>query len=170
MCAQRVAIGSVFTECNQLGGMIIDMSWFERYELCRGDEILRIGSGVVGGMLRVLREAGAEPVPLVWASTCPGGQVESACYAQLKGELIAGLRDALPVDGVLLPLHGAAAVENVDDLEGDLIRAVREIVGARIPIVVTLDLHAHVTADMVAFCRCADRLGDVPPPGCVYDG
>ena len=151
MCAQRVAIGSVFTECNQLGGMIIDMSWFERYELCRGDEILRIGSGGGGGMLRVLREAGAEPVPLVWASTCPGGQVESACYAQLKGELIAGLRDALPVDGVLLPLHGAAAVENVDDLEGDLIRAVREIVGARIPIVVTLDLHAHVTADMVRF-------------------
>ena len=42
-------------------------------------------------------------------------------------------------------------VENLGDPEGDLIKAVRAIVGDAIPIVVTLDLHAHVTADMVRF-------------------
>ena len=52
---------------------------------------------------------------------------------------------------MLLPLHGAATVENLGDPEGDLIKAARAIVGEAIPIVVTLDLHAHVTADMVRF-------------------
>ena len=51
----RIAIGSIFTECNQLGGVPIDLAWFERYELRRGDEILTVDKGVVGGMLEVLR-------------------------------------------------------------------------------------------------------------------
>ena len=149
MSRHRVAIGSVFTECNQLGGMLIDMSWFERYELCRGDEILDVTTGVVGGMLGVLGERNAITVPLVYASTCPGGLVEAQTYADLKGEIVDRLKASLPVDGVLLQLHGAAAVEDIDDLEGDLIMAVREVVGANVPIVATLDLHANVTPEMV---------------------
>lgn len=146
----RVAIGAIFTECNELGGVPIDLDWFERYELLRGDQILQSDAGVVGGMLGVLRQRGAEPVPLVYASTCPGGPVRAACYDRLKAEILDRLRPALPVDGVLLPLHGAAVVEGRGDLEGDLIQAVRALVGPRVPIVATLDLHAHVTADMVS--------------------
>jgi len=155
MSGHRVAIGSVFTECNQLGGILIDMSWFERYELCRGNEILDMSTGVVGGMLSELGRRGAEPVPQVYASTCPGGLVESETYMSLKGELLERLESSLPVDGVLLPLHGAAAVEDVEDLEGDLIQSVRQVVGKDIPIVATLDLHANVTPEMV---RQADAL------------
>ena len=151
MHTSRIAIGSIFTECNQLGGVPIDMSWFERYELLRGAEILRMDAGVVGGMLRVLDRHQMNPVPLIFASTCPGGPLTSECYAELKSELIARLHKAMPVDGVLLPLHGAAVAENLPDVEGDLINSVREIVGPTVPIVATLDLHAHVTADMVRF-------------------
>ena len=50
---------------------------------------------------------------------------------------------------MLLPLHGAAVTESEGDLEGDLISSVRDIVGKEIPIVVTLDLHAHVTEKMI---------------------
>ncbi|MDP6776110.1 MAG: M81 family metallopeptidase [Candidatus Latescibacteria bacterium] len=149
MSLHRVAIGGILTECNQLGGPLIDKGWFERYELCRGDAILGTDSGVVGGMLGVLAERGAEPVPLLYASTCPGGLIEADCYAELRGELIDALRACAPVDGVLLPLHGAAVAEDVEDVEGDLITAVRGIVGPTVPIVGTLDLHAHVTAAMV---------------------
>ncbi len=148
--AYRVAIGSVYTECNQFGGMLIDMSWFERYELLRGEDLLQGDAGVLGGMLEVLRGRGADVVPLVHASTCPGGLLSSDCYAQLKAELLDSLGVAMPVHGVLLPLHGGAAAEDVDDVEGDLIGAVREVVGPAVPIVATLDLHAHVTAAMVA--------------------
>ena len=147
----RIALGAIFTECNQLGGPPIDLSWFERYELHRGDAILALTSGVAGGMLQVLHERQAQPVGLLYASTCPGGYLTHACYSQLKAELLTRLRAALPVDGVLLPLHGAAAAEDVGDLEGDLIKAVRALVGPHVPIVATLDLHAHVTQDMVQF-------------------
>ncbi|MCE7987975.1 MAG: M81 family peptidase [Caldilinea sp. CFX5] len=152
---KRVAIGAIFTECNHLGGVPIDRSWFERYELVRGEAILRIDNSVVGGMLQVLRAAGVAIAPLLWASTCPGGPLTADCYAQLKTELLDRLRQALPVDGVLLPLHGAAAAEGIGDLEGDLITAVRAIVGPDVPIVATLDLHAHISAAMV---RDADAL------------
>ena len=46
-------------------------------------------------------------------------------------------------------MHGAAVTETEGDLEGDLISCVRNIVGSQIPIVVTLDLHAHVTEKMI---------------------
>ena len=145
----RVAIGAIFTECNHLGGAPIDRSWYERYELHRGEELLAGATGAVTGMLQVLRERRLTPVPLLYASTCAGGPLTRATYDELKADLLQRLRAALPVDGVLLPLHGAAAAEHVGDLEGDLIGAVRELVGAATPVVATLDLHAHVTPSMV---------------------
>jgi microcystin degradation protein MlrC len=145
----RIALGAILTECNELGGMPIDLDWFERYELHRGPQILTLNDGVVGGMLQVLTAADLEPVPLLYASTCPGGPLRSSCYRALKDELLERLEAALPLDGVLLPLHGAACADDVGDLEGDLLAAVRQRVGPQVPIVATLDLHAHVTAAMV---------------------
>ena len=146
----RIAIGSFLTECNQFGGSPIDLDWFARYDLAYGDEVLATEAGVVGGALEVLRSADAQIVPLVYASTCPGGYVTADCYAHLRSELLDRLQSALPVDGVLLPLHGAAVAEGTPDPEGDLIEAVRRLVGPDVPIVTTLDLHAHVTPTMVA--------------------
>ena len=155
MAEQRVAIGAIFTECNQFGGETIEMDWFARYELRRGDEVLAAEDGVLGGMLSVLAERNMQPLPLLYASTCPGGPLSIACYSQLKDELLVRLEQAQPVDAVLLPLHGAAAVEGGIDLEGDLITAVRAIVGEGVLIVATLDLHAHISEAMV---RGADGL------------
>lgn len=146
---QRVALGAIFTECNQFGGEPIDLSWFERYELRRGREVLAAEDGVVGGMLGVLAARGVEVAPLLFASTCPGGPLTRACYDSLKEELLARLNAVLPVDGVLMPLHGAAAVEGGVDLEGDLLAAVRAVVGDAVPMVATLDLHAHISAQMM---------------------
>ena len=91
--APRVAIGAVFTECNHLGGAPIDRSWFERFELLSGDDLLAGASGAVAGMLKVLRERGLTPVPLLYASTCPGGPITRDTYEELKG------RDARPAAG-----------------------------------------------------------------------
>lgn len=153
--ALRIGVGGILTECNELGGMPIGLDWFARYDLRRGDQVLALDSGVVGGMLGALRQSGAQAVPLLYASTCPGGYLTAACYDQLKGELLDRLRASLPVDGVLLPLHGSAVAEQTGDLEGDLIAAVRQVVGEAVPIIATLDLHAHVTDEMV---RLADGL------------
>ena len=152
---QRIAIGGILTECNHLGGLPIEIAVYEDSGLYRDDEVLQLTSSVVGGMLAELSEAGAEPVPLIYASACAAGPITQECYRQLRSEWLERLRASLPVDGVLLPLHGAALAEGVDDPEGDMIEAARRLVGPDVPIVVTLDLHAHVTQQMV---RHADGL------------
>lgn len=82
-------------------------------------------------MLVVLRDAGAAPVPLLVASACPGGPLTAHCYEALK----TGLHQSLPLDDVLLALHGSASAENAGDLEGDLLEAVRQVVGVGVPVI-----------------------------------
>ena len=153
--SHRVAVGSILTECNQFGGKRIEHAEFARSQLARGQDVMSIEGGAVGGMLHTLRERNADIVPLVVTSAYPGGPISQECYAQLKADLLEDLTNALPVDGVLLALHGAAVTTEIGDVEGDLIAAARGIVGPDVPIVGTLDLHANVTAQMM---READAL------------
>lgn len=153
MAQYRVAVGAIFTESNHLCGTLTDLDCFARTELRRGEAVLAATDGVLGGALHQLRERGVEIVPLLFASAVPGGPLTAGCYRSLKEDLLTRLRAAMPVDGVLMPQHGAAAVEGLGSLDGDLIAAVRGIAGPGIPIVATLDCHAHVTAEMVEHCN-----------------
>lgn len=144
-----IAIGSIFIECNHFGGVPADIESFRRSELFYDAELLDRTAGTVGGMLSILNERSVAIRPLLVASACPSGPVTAECYRQLKQEMLDRLQAARPVDGVLLALHGSAAVEGIGDLEGDLLSAVRAMVGEEIPVVATLDLHAHVTEAMV---------------------
>jgi microcystin degradation protein MlrC len=45
--------------------------------------------------------------------------------------VLASCKAAMPVDGVVLGLHGAMVADGYDDCEGDLIERVRGIVGRR---------------------------------------
>ena len=129
----RIAIGGILTECNHFGGLPIDLKTYEENELLRGEEVLSCDTSVVGGMLEALRTESADPVPLLYATACAGGPIVASCYARLRGELLDGLWKALPVDGVLMPIHGSALAEGNDDPEGDMIHAVRRIVGPDTP-------------------------------------
>ena len=98
------------------------------------------------------RRARAEGWTLIEGSCSfaePAGLVSRAAYEQLRDEVLGQLRAALPLDGVLLGLHGAMVADGYDDCEGDLITRVREIVGASVPIGVELDPHCHMTRKRV---------------------
>lgn len=151
----RIAVGSILTECNEWVARTTELEDFERTEFRRGSEILEGSAGVVGGMLRILQQRNVEILPLISASACPGGLLSSHCYHHLREELLETLKRFDAPDAVLLGLHGSAAAVDLEDLEGDLLEAVRESVGSGVPVVATLDLHAHVTDTMV---RCADAL------------
>ena len=73
-----------------------------------------------------------------------------SAFEELAAAIIADLRAALPVDGVFLELHGAMATTEDDDAEGALLEMVRDVVGPTVPIVAALDLHANLSARMVA--------------------
>jgi microcystin degradation protein MlrC len=53
------------------------------------------------------------------------------------------------VDAVFLELHGAMVTREHDDGEGEMLARVRHAVGAGVPILVSLDLHANVSPQMV---------------------
>jgi microcystin degradation protein MlrC len=72
-----------------------------------------------------------------------------SAYEGFRDEILTDLRRALPVDAVLLALHGACVAEGYDDTEGDLVGQVRAIVGPDVPVGVELDLHCHLTQQMV---------------------
>jgi len=82
-----------------------------------------------------------------WAD--PAGPCGQADYESVRDEILDQLRAALPVDGVLLGLHGAMVAHGYADCEGDLITRVREIVGPHVKIGVELDPHCHLTEQCV---------------------
>lgn len=83
-----------------------------------------------------------------WAD--PAGLVARTTYETLRDEVLDQLRTALPVDGVVLGLHGAMVAQGYDDCEGDLLERVREIVGPDVLVCAELDPHSHLTAKRVA--------------------
>ncbi len=98
------------------------------------------------------RRARAEGWTLVEGSCSfaePAGLVSRAAYEELRDEVLGQLRAGMPVDGVVLGLHGAMVADGYDDCEGDLIERMRNIVGPSAPIGVELDPHCHMTQKRV---------------------
>ena len=89
------------------------------------------------------------------AFAMPSGVTNRHAHETLRDRLLDDLRAAMPVDVVLLGLHGAMVADGCDDCEGDLLERVRAIVGPRVVIGAELDLHTHLSERMV---RHADLL------------
>jgi len=121
-------------------------------QLLFGEEVLRFhrdkGTELAGVMGVAARE-NVTLIPTLAAFPIPGGVFANETYAFLKRELLTRLAEAGDVHGVILILHGAAATEDLDDAEGDLLEAVRAQVGEEVPIVATLDFHANLSRQMV---------------------
>ena len=109
----------------------------------------------VAGAIETLRAARHQVVPLAWAAASPSAHVTREAFETIIDNLIERLRQAMPVDGVYLDLHGAMVCEHVDDGEGEILARVRKVVGPEVPVVASLDLHANVTRRMV---QTADAL------------
>ena len=115
-----------------------------------GQSIITYHQGVrseMGGALRVFQaQTGLEIVPGYSArGITSSGTMAGADFARLADEFLDAARTAGPLDGIYFSLHGALASENEFDPEGYLLAETRKIVGERIPIVVSLDLHGILT-------------------------
>ncbi len=122
----------------------------------RGAEVLslRHANVPIAGFLAAMEVAGHEPVPVLWAATNPSGPVTADAFERIAGEIVAASRLHDP-DAIYLDLHGAMVTEHCDDGEGELLSRLRAATRDGVPIVASLDLHANVTARMLA---CADGL------------
>lgn len=152
-----IAIGGMQHETNTFAPSKADYAAFESGggwpTIQRGESLFEAVAGAnipVQGAIDALRARGHAAVPLTWAAASPSDRVTRDAFERIVGDLVARLRAAGPVDGVYLDLHGAMVCEHVDDGEGEILQRVREVVGPKVPVVASLDLHANVTRRMVA--------------------
>ena len=151
----RIVTGGIAQETNTFQWQPTTLEDFQRPgfgSIARGEEILALGGTgtVYGGVVPEAAALGVELIPTTFGWVMPGGRVERAAFDALREEILAGIAAALPVDGVLLVLHGAMALTDADDAEGLLLADVRALVGPDVPIVVPLDLHTNLSDEMAA--------------------
>lgn len=148
----RVFSGGIATETNTFGPMPTGMASFQdRGYFPAGthpDHMFYFAGPLWAARLRG-KEQGWDLVEGLVAGAQPSGTTTRHAYETLREELLADLRAALPVDMVLLGLHGAMVADGYDDCEGDLLAKVRQIVGPDVVIGAELDPHSHLTPEMV---------------------
>lgn len=152
-----IAVGGFQHETNTFAPTKAD---YAAFELGAGRPGVQFGAAIApalaganlpaAGAFDTLHTLGHRTVGLAWAAAAPSAQVTGDAFDRIAGEIVRRLAEAGPVDGVYLDLHGAMVAEHYDDGEGELLARVRKVVGARVPIVASLDLHANVTRAMLA--------------------
>src|SRR5215831_10640866 len=149
----RVAIGQLWQETNTFNPLPTTRQDFEDFGVLRGDEMIErmADTNELGGFIQSLRLWPERPeiVGLVRLPAWPSGTATHETFLWLRDEMTVALQKALPVDAVLLALHGAMVAEGAPDVEGEVLKSVRELIGRDVPLVATLDLHANVTERMV---------------------
>jgi microcystin degradation protein MlrC len=146
-----VLIAQFAHETNTFSRLPTTLEDYRRRWLLEGDEIVPRFRGTrteIGGLIDYAEKAGWQLVPTVAANATPSGKLTRETWETIRDRILARARNAADVSGAVLALHGAMVSETEDDAEGALLEALRGVLGASVPIVVTLDLHANATPRM----------------------
>jgi microcystin degradation protein MlrC len=120
--------------------------------MARGADVLKTMRNINVGLAGFVEQAeanGWELVPTISCGASPSAHVTRDAYERIVKVMVEGIKAAGPLDAVYLDLHGAMVTEHLDDGEGEILSRVRKVIGADLPLVVSLDLHANVTPEMV---------------------
>src|SRR5262245_49992656 len=93
-----------------------------------------------------------QPVPVLIAGSFPAGPIEQATFERFLATMLAGLEAALPLDAAYICNHGAMTATHMFDPDGEIVTRVRQVVGPKARVVLTMDLHANISERMVAPC------------------
>ena len=82
----------------------------------------------------------------------PGGIVTLAAFEELAAEIVERLRDIVAtsavLDGLWFDIHGAMCVEALDDVEVELLRRIRRVIGPDVIVSASMDLHGNVSREL----------------------
>ena len=124
-----------------------------------GDEVLTAGT-YMRGFVAAAREykdielIGLESPAGVFGGSSASWSTEEA-FEHFMGRMLDDLREAMPVDGVYMALHGAMAVRNIPRPEAEIARRFREIVGPDVPIIGSFDLHGNEDEEFLKWADMA---------------
>lgn len=148
----KVFIAGLATETNTFSPIPTGMISYEEGQIAHGTATQKapIGFGAPLHVWRKRAEArGWSVVESLAAFAQPAGPTVRSVYETFVDEILRDLEAAMPVDIVLLTMHGAMVAEGYDDCEGDLMARCRKIVGPNAIIGLEIDPHCHLTPLMM---------------------
>lgn len=154
----RIITGGISHETSTFTLIPTAIESFKERAYFEGQDIFDTYRGTntpIGGFIEGADAYGFELVPTLFTEAHPSAPASRATFDALLETIVQGIRAAGQVDGVLLDLHGSMVVgepgspDGLDDPEGHLLKAIRNVVGPDIPILAQLDIHANVSQQMI---------------------
>ena len=153
----RIAVAGFQHETNTfvdrpttLDKFLISDSW---PQLLRGAEVLTETSGmnlpVAGFINRCNMSETVKAEPVLWCAAEPSGKVTTEAFETIANMIIEGIAAIEELDAVYLDLHGAMVCDDYIDGDLEIIKRVRKFIGPHVPLGVSFDLHANISADTV---------------------
>lgn len=153
----RIAVGGFLHETNTFAPTKASFADFQHGggwpAMAQGADVLKVMRRInvgLAGFVEAAEARGWELIPTISCGASPSAHVTEDAFERIVKVMIEGVAAAGPLDAVYLDLHGAMVTEHLDDGEGEVLARVRRVIGKDIPLVVSLDLHANVTPEMVA--------------------
>jgi microcystin degradation protein MlrC len=150
---KRVLLAAIMHEANSFAATPAPIAHYQRQGVFTGHAVAARYAETRTEMAGFLEHARAEGW---WIATpiavpcAPAGPMSDEAFALFRDTLTAGVRAAMPLDGVLLALHGSCVVQSEPDGDGGIAQAVRDIVGPDVPICISLDPHSNVSDRLAA--------------------
>jgi microcystin degradation protein MlrC len=146
----RIGVVGLVHETNTFAPGMTEMDAFHNRIVEGKEAFYRRHEGtktMMGGAIDGARKHDVELVPGFYADAVPSGMVSAATIEQLIQSVVNSVSEQL--DGLLVILHGAMVSETYMDVEGELLRRLKERFTDSLPIAVSMDLHANMTQEML---------------------
>ncbi|UYN94789.1 MAG: M81 family metallopeptidase [Enhydrobacter sp.] len=150
--SKRVYIAALGTETNQFVPFPTGLRGYEEHGIWRGDATRHEPTNFTAPLHTWRKKAEARGWTVIEGLAtfaAPSGTTVRSVYEGFRDEILAGVRAALPLDAVLINVHGAMVAGGYDDCEGDLLSKVRAVVGPTVAIGAEFDLHCHLSQLML---------------------
>jgi microcystin degradation protein MlrC len=152
----RIAVGAFLHETNTFAPTKATYNDFVHGggwpAMAQGANVLKVMRNINSGLAGLVEQAeanGWELVPTISCGASPSAHVTEDAFERIVKVMVDGIVAAGQLDAVYLDLHGAMVTEHLDDGEGEILQRVRQVIGKDLPLVVSLDLHANVTPQMI---------------------
>src|SRR5258706_2599912 len=152
----RIAVGGFLHETNTFAPTKATYADFVHGggwpAMAHGADVLKVMRKInvgLAGFVETAEAKGWDMVPTISCGASPSAHVTEDAFERIVKVMVDGIGNAGALDAVYLELHGAMVTEHFDDGEGEILRRVRQVIGKDLPLVVSLDLHANVTPQMV---------------------
>lgn len=148
----KIALCEFHQETDSFNPVKTTLADYRKVGIYEGEEMYQLRGRPVAmaGKFAAIDEAGgAEIIPLLSMTAQSGGTVEHEVVDYFLGKVLPGLKASLPLDGVFVGLHGATQSDASDDVCGDILEAIRNVVGDLCVITASSDLHGNVTGKWI---------------------